>query len=72
METIGEKNIIEDFKKQPADYIIITNEDLFYFYKPLLFGVHYGFDLANYVKQNYKLVKSYGTDFKLFIFKKIR
>lgn len=70
MDTIGENNIVEDFKIQPADYIIVTTEDLHYFDKPLYFGEHYGFDICNYIKQNYKFVKSYGTDFKLFLFKK--
>lgn len=70
MDTIGEKNIIEDFKKNPADYIVITNEDLNYFYKPLQFGVHYGLNLSDYIKENYKLVKFYDSGFKLFLFKK--
>lgn len=69
LETFGEEKIISDTKKNPPDYIIITNM------KSECYGhdvicKDYGFKLCNYIKSSYSPVKYFGNVFSMVLYKR--
>ena len=69
IETLGEGKILNDLKKHPPDYIFINNRDCSD-YGFSIFGQDFGFQINNFVQYNYKLVKSFGKNFSIQIYKK--
>lgn len=61
IHAIGEENIKNHLKKNPPDYIYILTEPI-YLYAHGIFGKTFGFQLNEYIQNNYKLVKSVNAD----------
>ena len=54
-----ENRMVRDLKNQPVPFVVISNADIGQF------GVKYSVKLANYVKENYELVETYGGPWKV-------
>ena len=70
VETFGEKKIVEHFKSEKPDYIILNNyntKDYYYAY----ICQDYALDFCEFVKTNYKQQAIIDNKFKYLIFKKL-
>ena len=67
--TVGEKNIVNDLKKDPPEYIFIQSLE-YLIYGKNYFGIDFGKDIFIYIINNYNLVtqiKSENSDTEFFI-----
>lgn len=69
IETFGESKIINDIKKTPPDYILVSNQKSDC-YKFSIFCKDYGFKICKYIKSHYRPVHRFGKDFVLILYKK--
>ena len=68
IEAFGENKIIADTKKNPPNYILVTNQ------KSACYGYNYfckdyGFKICSYVKSDYEKVAVFGSEFKMILYK---
>jgi hypothetical protein len=69
-ETIADSKIIELLKKNPPDYIIISNIQ-YPWYKQGSFPTTWGKNIYEYIKLNYSLDKTAGDEVIMYIYKKL-
>ena len=69
VETFGDNIIVKRLKISNPDYIVITdyNTSAYYYEK---FGYDYAAGVFEYIKNNYKLVKTTDSNFKAYIWKR--
>ena len=70
VETFGDEKIIEHFKSDKPDYIILNNLNTKdYYYKYIC--MDYALEFCQFIKDNYKQEKIIDNDFRYIIFKKL-
>lgn len=69
IETFGEDKIISDIKKNPPNYIFISNRKSSEYGKSYMCK-DYGVKICDYVKSNYTQVSVFGTGFKMVLYKR--
>ncbi|MDD3014787.1 MAG: hypothetical protein PHC34_13885 [Candidatus Gastranaerophilales bacterium] len=70
VETLGEDKIINNLEKNPPDYIFVNNRECTEYGFPY-FGKDYGFEIDNFIKENYEFQEEFGDYFNIKIFKKL-
>lgn len=71
VETFGEDNIIEHYKKNPPEYFILNNLDMKDYYFRYICG-DYALDFCGFIVENYELVDVIEDGYRYSIFKQNR
>lgn len=71
LETFGENNMIEHFKKTKPEYIIFYTLNTFNDYKKKFICINYAYSFCSYVDKNYNIEKTFDSkDFRFIIYKR--
>ena len=69
VETFGEDKIIEHFKSDMPEYIVLNNQSMRDYYFQYICN-DYALDFCGFINQNYTLEKVIDNEFRYMIFKR--